>query len=305
MMGSNVTKDFMATVKRRVVIFDGGMGSMLIAAGLTQREVPESWTLSKPEKIAEVHAAYLQAGGEVATTCTFGASRIKLHSSEAGKKLDVAAVNEKGVEIARKAIEQSGKHDRFIAGDIGPTGLFFPPVGQLKADEARKTFKEQAQILERAGVDLFIIETMYDIREAVEALRGIREVSSRPVAVELTFDRKPRGYFTMMGDAPGTAVEVLLKEGANVIGSNCTLQSGDMLGLVEEFRLLTDAPLIFQPNAGRPVMEHGIAVYKQRPQEFAQDIAKIVSAGANAVGGCCGTTPDFIREVHNLLIHGK
>jgi methionine synthase I (cobalamin-dependent) len=261
--------------------------------------------LSKPEKIAEVHAGYLHAGAEVATTNTFGANGIKLHSSEAGKELDVARVNERGVEIARQAIERSGKHDRFIAADIGPTGLFFPPVGQLTAEEARKTYKEQAAILERAGVDLFIIETMYDVREAVEALRGIREVSSRPVVVELTFDRKPRGYFTMMGDTPEKMVEVLLKEGASVIGSNCTLQSGDMLGLVEEFRRLTDAPLIFQPNAGRPVMEHGVPVYKQRPQDFAQDIVKMVSAGANAVGGCCGTTPDFIREVHNLLIHGK
>jgi 5-methyltetrahydrofolate--homocysteine methyltransferase len=295
----------MATIRRRVVIFDGGMGSMLIAAGLTQREVPESWVLSKPEKIAEVHAGYLRAGAEVATTNTFGANRIKLHASEAGMRLDVARVNEKGVEIARKAIERSGKPDAFIAADVGPTGLFFPPVGQLKAEDARKTYREQAQILERAAVDLFIIETMYDLREAVEALRGIREVSSRPVVVELTFDKKPRGYFTMMGDSPEATVDVLLKEGASVIGSNCTLQGGEMLGLAEEFRLLTEEPLIFQPNAGRPVMEHGIPVYKDRPRDFAEDIVKIVSAGANAVGGCCGTTPDFIREVHNLLIHGK
>jgi 5-methyltetrahydrofolate--homocysteine methyltransferase len=297
--------DFLETIRRRVVLFDGGMGSMLIAAGLTRSEVPESWVMTRPEKIEEVHAAYLAAGAEVATTNTFGANRIKLHSSEAGRKLDVAAVNEKGVEIARKAIERSGKRDRFIAGDMGPTGQFFPPVGRLGADEARKAFKEQARILDGAGVDLFIIETMYDVREALESLRAVREVSSRPAVVELTFDRKPRGFFTMMGDSPGRMVEAFAKEGASVIGSNCTLQSGDMIGLVEEFRLLTDGPLIFQPNAGRPVMEHGIAVYKQRPAEFAQDVVKIVAAGANAVGGCCGTTPDFIREVHNLLIHGK
>ncbi len=300
-----MTKDFMATIRKRVVLFDGGMGSMLIAAGLTRSEVPESWVLTKPEKIGEVHAAYITAGAEVATTNTFGANRIKLHSSEAGKKLDVARVNEKGVEIARKAIEHSGKYDRFVAADVGPTGLFFPPVGQLTADAARKTFKEQAQILEKAGVDLYIIETMYDVREAIEALRGIREVSNLPTVVELTFDKKPRGFFTMMGDSPEKMVEAVGKEGASVIGSNCTLQSGDMLGLVEEFRLLTDAPLIFQPNAGRPVLEHGLPVYKQRPQEFAEDIVKIVAAGANAVGGCCGTTPEFIREIHNLLIHGK
>jgi 5-methyltetrahydrofolate--homocysteine methyltransferase len=300
-----MTKDFLSTVKRRVVIFDGGMGSMLIAAGLTQREVPEAWVLSKGEKIAEVHAAYLAAGAEVVTTATFGASRLKLESSEPGRKLDAGAVNEKAVEIASAAVQRSGKHDRFVAGDIGPTGLFFPPVGQLKAEEARAAFKEQAKALERGGVDMFIIETMYDIREAVEALRAVKEVSGRPVVVTLTFDRKPRGFFTMMGDAPESATEALLKEGASVIGANCTLQSGEMIELAEEFRFLTSAPLAFQPNAGRPVMEHGMAVYKQRPEEFAQDAVKIVAAGASAVGGCCGTTPDFIREVHSALVHGR
>ena len=300
-----MTKDFLSTVKRRVVIFDGGMGSMLIAAGLTQREVPEAWVLSKGEKIAEVHAAYLAAGAEVVTTATFGASRLKLQSSEPGRKLDAVAVNEKAVEIASAAVQHSGKHDRFVAGDIGPTGLFFPPVGQLKAEEARAAFKEQAKALERGGVDMFIIETMYDVREAVEALRAVREVSGLPAVATLTFDRKPRGFFTMMGDAPENAIEALLKEGASVVGANCTLQSGEMIELAEEFRFLTDAPLIFQPNAGRPVMEHGTAVYKQRPQEFAQDVVKIVAAGASAVGGCCGTTPDFIREVHSVLIHGR
>jgi len=300
-----MTKDFLATVKRRVVIFDGGMGSMLIAAGLTQREVPEAWVLSKSEKIGEVHAAYLAAGAEVVTTATFGASRIKLQSSEPGRKLDAVTVNEKAVEIARKAIERSGKHDRFIAGDIGPTGLFFPPVGTLRAEDAHAAFKEQANALERAGVDIFIIETMYDLREAVEALRAVKEVSGRPVVVTLTFDRKPRGFFTMMGDTTETAVEALLKEGASGVGANCTLQSGEMIELAEEFRLVTGAPLVFQPNAGRPVMEHGVPVYKQRPREFAEDVVKIVAAGANAVGGCCGTTPDFIREVHSALIHGK
>jgi methionine synthase I (cobalamin-dependent) len=130
-------------------------------------------------------------------------------------------------------------------------------------------------------------------------------VSNLPVVVTLTFDRKPRGFFTMMGDTTDKTIEILLKEGASVIGANCTLQSGDMIDLAEEFRFLTDAPLAFQPNAGRPVMEHGVAVYKQRPREFAEDAVKIVAAGANAVGGCCGTTPEFIREVHATLIHGK
>ena len=175
--------DILEIIRHRVVIFDGGMGSMLIAAGLTQRDLPEAWVLSRPETISRVHEAYLDAGAEVLTTATFGATRIKMRSAEAGRKLDVAAVNEKAVELARRAIDRGGKRERFVAGDIGPTGQFFPPVGGLKAEEARAAFREQALSLERAGVDLFVIETMYDIREAVEALRAVREVSSKSAAV--------------------------------------------------------------------------------------------------------------------------
>jgi methionine synthase I (cobalamin-dependent) len=299
------THDFLSIVKRRVVIFDGGMGSMLIAAGLTQRDVPEAWVLSKPEILSGIHAAYLEAGAEVLTTATFGANRIKLDASDAGKKLDADAVNAKAVELARRAIDRSGKRERFVAGDIGPTGQFFPPVGTLDAGAARAAFREQARILERAGVDLFIIETMYDVREAVEALRAVREASSKPAVATLTFERRPRGYFTMMGDTTEKAVELLPKEGATALGANCTLQAHDMVDLAEEFRLVTGGLLLFQPNAGQPVMERGIPVYKQRPREFAEDVVRIVEKGASAVGGCCGTTPDFIRAVHELLIHGK
>ncbi len=296
--------DFLSIMKQRVVIFDGGMGSMLIAAGLARRDLPEAWVLAQPETISRIHAAYLDAGAEVLTTATFGATGVKMHAAEAGRKLDVAAVNEKAVELARRAIDHSGKHERFVAGDIGPTGQFFPPVGALKADAARAAFREQARALERAGVDLFVIETMYDVREAVEALRAVREVSSRPVAVTLTFERRAKGYFTMMGDTTEKAVEILPKEGATALGANCTLQAHDMVDLAEEYRLVTDGLLLFQPNAGQPVMERGEPVYQQRPEDFAGDVMRIVAKGASAVGGCCGTTPDFIRAVHERMTHG-
>jgi methionine synthase I (cobalamin-dependent) len=144
---------------------------------------------------------------------------------------------------------------------------------------------------------------MYDLREAVAAVRAVREVSGRPVVVEQTFEKKPRGYFSLVGDTPEKGIKLLLGEGADVIGANCTLASNDMIELVSEFRRGTDASLLFQPNAGRPEMEHGMPVYRQRPEEFAEDIERIVRAGANAVGGCCGTTPDFIRVIHDRLTH--
>jgi 5-methyltetrahydrofolate--homocysteine methyltransferase len=296
-------KDILKTIKRKVVLCDGGMGAMLIAAGLSKREVPESWNLSKPGKLIEIHTAFLEAGAEVIQTNTFGANRLKLQSSESGRALDVVEVNEKAVENARRAMNTFPAADRFLAGEIGPTGLFFPPVGQLTADEARKAFKEQALIFEKAGVDLFLVETMYDLREAIEALRAIRECSDRPVALEMTFEKKAKGYFTLVGDTPRGMVDVMTEEGADIIGANCTLSSDDMLDLVSEVRMLTDAPLLFQPNAGRPAMEHGMPVYRQRPEEFADDIEKMVRAGASAVGGCCGTTPDFIRAAHDRLTH--
>jgi methionine synthase I (cobalamin-dependent) len=239
----------------------------------------------------------------VIQTNTFGASRIKLESSDAGKRIDPVGFNHKAVELARKALRDHGSKGRFIAGDIGPCGLFFPPVGQLTAEEAAANFSEQIGALVDAGVDLVLIETMYDLREAALAVRAARAATDLPVVAELTFEKRPRGYFTMMGDSVEKALEVLTAEGADVIGANCTLTSEDMLGLVGEFRSRTDLPLVFQPNAGQPVIEHGKAIYRQKPEEFARDIELIVRAGANAVGGCCGTSPDYIKAVHDRLTH--
>lgn len=292
--------DFLAMLRQRVVLFDGGMGSMLIAAGLGKREVPEAWVLSQPGQIAAVHEAYLAAGADVLTTCTFGANAIKLHAAQAGRALEAAAVNEQAVAIARRCIEKSGQA-ALVAGDIGPTGQFFPPVGKLDAAQARQAFAEQAAALERAGVDLLLIETMYDIREAVEAVRAVRQVSRRPVAVTLTFDRRPKGFFTLMGDSPAKAAAVLPGEGADVLGANCSLASEAMIELAGQFRRVTPAPLLFQPNAGQPVMQGELATYRQDPRQFAADIAQLVALGVSAVGGCCGTTPDFIREIRDLL----
>ncbi|MBN1165340.1 MAG: homocysteine S-methyltransferase family protein [Candidatus Krumholzibacteriota bacterium] len=293
--------DFREIINKRVVLFDGGMGSMLIAAGLGEGEIPEQWNLERPDRIIAIHAAYLQAGAEVIQTNTFGATGLKLGASAAGKKLDPAGVNEAAARLVREALEGEGAEDRFVAGDMGPCGELFSPMGRLTPAMARDTFREQARALERGGVDLFLIETMYDLREAVEALRAVREVSDKPAVVELTFDLKSRGYFTLVGDTPRKAAAVLEAEGADMIGANCTLTSDKMIGLVSEFRDNTGLPLLFQPNAGHPEMENGRAVYRQPPGDFAGDTARMIEAGANAVGGCCGTDPRFIRAIRDYL----
>jgi methionine synthase I (cobalamin-dependent) len=251
--------------------------------------------------LIDIHTKYLEAGADVIQTNTFGATSIKLKSACRGEAPDSRALNRKAAELARKAIDDFGAKGRYLAGDIGPTGEFFPPMGTLTAEAAHEAFLEQARGLEEGDVDIFLIETMYDVREAVEAIRAVREVSDKPIVCELTMDRKKKGYFTIVGDSPEKQVEVLLAEGADVIGANCSIASGDMIDLAGQLRLLTDAPLLFQPNAGLPALEDGRAVYGQEPDQFADDMMKMIDAGANAVGGCCGTTPDFIRAVRARL----
>jgi len=293
--------DILDAMKRRLVLFDGGMGTMLIAAGLEPGKAPESWLLKRPEEIATVHRAYLEAGAEVITTATFGANRLRLASSPSGRALDPSQLNATAARIVREAMSGESCSDRFLAGGIGPTGRFFPPIGALTQEEARAAFREQAEALEGAGVDLFLIETMVDLREALEALRAVRDVSSRPVIVCLTFERKPRGFFTLFGDTPQRAVDFLLPAGADGLGANCTIGSGEMIELARLFRPLTEAPLLFQPNAGQPVIGEGVPTYRQQPAEFAEDLKALAQVGANAVGGCCGTTPEFIRQAHGRL----
>ncbi len=292
---------FLEALKEKVLLFDGGMGSMLIAAGLGDGEAPDEWSLSHPDVLIDIHRKYLEAGADVIQTNTFGATSIKLAASCRGGAPDTAALNIRAAEIARRALDEFILGGRFLAGDIGPTGEFFPPMGILTTENARNAFREQAAALEKGGVDLFLIETMYDIREAVEAIRAVKEVSDKPIVCELTMDRKKKGYFTIVGDTPEKAIDILVDEGAAVIGANCSITSGEMLDLAVAMRFLTDTPLVFQPNAGMPSLLDGKAVYGQKPEEFAEDIMKLIDAGVSAVGGCCGTTPEFIKSIRERI----
>jgi methionine synthase I (cobalamin-dependent) len=294
-------KPFLEALSEKVLLFDGGMGSMLIAAGLGEGEAPDAWNITRPEVLMNVHRAYLEAGADVIQTNTFGATPIKLAASSRGTAPDAAKVNEAGATLGRTAIREFGFTGRWLAGDIGPTGEFFPPMGLLTEERAMEAFRVQAEALENGGVDLFLIETMYDIREAVAAIRAVRGVSDKPIVCELTMELKKRGYFTIVGDSPARAVEALPAAGADVIGANCSIASGDMIELAVEMRKLTKKPLLFQPNAGRPEISSGTAVYRQTAEEFAADMIKMVEAGADAIGGCCGTTPEFIQALRAKL----
>ncbi len=289
-------KSILELTRQRVVLFDGAMGTMLFSYGLPLGMPPELWNLSHPEIIFKLHQKYVQAGADAIQTNTFGASSLKLRKSGNEKKMK--RLNEAAVKIARKACPD----DKYVAGNIGPSGEFLEPVGKVKFRELKKTFSDQAEVLLSGGVDLFSVETMFDLREALAAIGGVREVSSRPLFVCMTFEKKTKGYFTLMGDEVSSSLKKLEQAGADVVGANCTLGSKDMVKLASVMKKSSNLPIIVQPNAGMPKLVKGKTVYLQKPDSFADDVLKMVKSGVNFIGGCCGTTPEFIKAIEKRII---
>jgi 5-methyltetrahydrofolate--homocysteine methyltransferase len=283
-------------VKQRTVLLDGAIGTELMARGLPQGVCPELWNLERPAVVQEIHRSYFEAGSDVVSTNSFGASRIKL----AAHRLEgrTAELNIAAVRLAR-SVAPPGK---FVAGSIGPTGKFLRPQGEFSEEEFETVYAEQAKALLGGGADVLLVETQYDLREALCAVRGARRVSSLPVFVTMTFDAVPRGYFTLMGDPVARCMEDLEKEGARAVGANCTLNSEQMVGLVKVMRSETWLPLIVQANAGQPVLEPGGRVtYSQGLEDYVRFVPDLVRAGANLIGGCCGTNPAFIKAMAEFI----
>jgi 5-methyltetrahydrofolate--homocysteine methyltransferase len=281
--------------QRKTVIFDGAMGTMLMASGLKTGESPEMWNLEKPLVVLEIHRHYYEAGSHVVHTNTFGGNPVKLSDRGLGEKME--SINLEAARIAREACP-GGK---WVAGDIGPTGKLMRPLGDLDPKRAEEAFERQAEALLKGGVDLLSIETMFSLQEALAALQGAKKLGEIFVIVSLTFNRTKRGLFTMMGEGVSQVVSALKEAGADAVGSNCTLGSKDMIDLTKEMRAATKRPLLIQPNAGKPVTQQGITTYRQSPVEFAEDGEKIREAGADMIGGCCGTNEKFIRELAKAL----
>ena len=272
------------------VLLDGGMGSMLLARGLEPGDAPERMNLDRPEIVTEVHAAYVKAGSDAVQTNTFGGNSIRLaHFGLAGR---CGEISRRAVELARRA------GPRFVVGDLGPTGEYLPPVGAGDPERWAEAFEEQGRALIDAGADAIHIETMSDLREAEVALHAVRRCSSViPVLASLTFERKARGFFTVMGNPVVESLRRILQAGADVAGANCSIASGDMSGLAAEAQRGVDGRLVFQPNAGLPETTADGIRYGQAPEQFATDMEPVVAAGAAAVGGCCGTDPTFINAL--------
>jgi methionine synthase I (cobalamin-dependent) len=291
---------FIERLRRGGVLFDGGMGSMLIAEGLEPGAPPEEWNVSRPDVVRGVHAAYLAAGAEVITTNTFGATPSRLTGFGLGESL--SELNNAAVRLARRAADDLAElRDRYVAFSVGPTGKMLPPVGQAGEDEIEADFVAQLECLEET-IDLILGETFFDLREALLMLKATEAVKSgndvvaaAAVGVSLTLNKTPRGFFTVMGDAAVDSLAHLEAAGADFVAVNCSIDSDAMVELVESLAGRSGGPLLCQPNAGAPAVVDGRAVYTQTPQSFADDVGRMLDAGADAVGGCCGTSPEFIR----------
>lgn len=271
------------------------MGSLLMAKGLSPGNPPESWNVSNPVKVQEIHQDYFKAGSDAVLTNTFGGSRLKLEAHDHGDKIE--EYNQKAVELAKSVCPDGC----YVAGDIGPSGKFLPPLGDVSIDDFFNNFLEQASILAKAGADFFFIETMVDLLEAEAAVKAAKKVSNIPIFASITYQKTKRGYFTIMGNSVDHCIDILEKAGASVIGANCTIGSDEMIDIVPLMKAGTEKPISVKPNAGKPNLIYGETVYPTKPINFAQDLTKMIFHGARIVGGCCGTNPEFIKVITRQL----
>jgi len=283
-------KDFLKSNK--TIILDGAMGTELERRGSSDKCASN---LTHPEIIEAIHRDYRVSGSNAAISNTFSMTRLYLETHNLN--LDVEKVNQSGVKMARNAVGNEG----YVLGDIGPTGGMLEPYGTVKEEDLYKTFKEQASILSNAGVDGFIVETMFDLREALCALRACRNISEIPVIVSMSFQTTKNGGRTMMGNSAEECAKKLTEEGADAVGANCgDLSPKDIAEVVSIIKNFTNLPIVAQPNAGKPKVE-GERVLYMEPELYATETLECYKAGAKIIGGCCGTTPEHIRILSELI----
>jgi len=279
------------------VLTDGAIGTQLQARGLDPGQCPDEWNLARPAEVESVARAYVEAGSEIILTNTFRGNRLALEG--AGLAVNLEAVNLAGVEIARRAA--SGKAAVF--GCLGPSGKMVM-MGEVSEEELRLVYAEQVKILAVAGVDGFAVETMAELEEAKAALAAARE-TGLPVVVSMVFDSGKDKDRTMTGVTPERAAQELTAAGADVIAANCGRGIAGYIPICQRLHSATDRPIWIKPNAGMPQLVDGKATYSTTPEEFAAFVPAVLQAGASFVGGCCGTTPDFIRAVADTLRRWK
>jgi len=287
---------FLDLVKARTLLLDGGFGTELIRHGFPQGACPESWNVEKPEVVKRIHQSYFEAGSDAVLTNSFGGNKIKLAAY--GLEDRCYELNRAAALIANE-VKPKGK---FIGASLGPTGKFLKPQGTYSQEEFEAAFAEQSRGLTDGKADFLLIETQYDLKEALCAFRAAKRVSHLPVFVTMTFNHTPRGFFTLMGNSAADCVRELEKNSVPAVGANCTLNSQEMVELVKIMREATPLPLIAQANAGKPSLSmEGEVSYSQGLEDYIRFVPQIIKNGANIVGGCCGTNPDYIRAMARII----
>ena len=280
-----------------IVVGDGAWGTMLIAeAGLPPGAPPERVLLDAPEIVGAIARRYLDASAEILTTDTFGGTPLRLAAHGLAERCE--EINRRAVELAREAA--GGR--ALVSGSVGPTGTLLAPLGPAPPAEVEAAFERQLAALAAAGADLFCIETMTDLAEALLAVRAAKRVAPGvPVVATMTFDPTPRGIFTVMGVTPARAAAALVEAGADVVGANCGNGIEAMVAVVAELAQHAVVPLAVRPNAGLPRLVDGVLAWPETPEFFATRAPALVAAGARLIGGCCGTTPEHVRALRVAL----
>ena len=279
-----------------ILVADGAMGTMLFQRGLKSGEPPESVNLKNPEYLEEIAQAYLDAGSDIIQTNTFGASSLKL--SDYGLQDKTEEINRIAVERIRKVVGKKA----YVSGSCGPSGKLLKPFGDTEPDDIYNSFKRQMKSLIKVGIDIICIETMTDLNEATLAIKAAKSISPEiPIMATMTFDETPRGFYTIMGVSINDAVTGLQKAEADIIGSNCGNGIENMIKIAREFKKLTTLPIIIQSNAGIPEMKDGKLFYSETPDFFAEKAKELIDAVVSIIGGCCGTTPEYIRVIRKVV----
>jgi methionine synthase / methylenetetrahydrofolate reductase(NADPH) len=288
-------KPFLDALEERVLVCDGAMGTMLYSKGVFINKSFDALNITRPALVADVHNEYVRAGADIIETNTFGANRIKLGSF--GVADELSAINAEGVRIARQAAGDRA----YVAGSIGPLGIRIEPWGKTGVNEAEAYFREQAEALASAGVDLFILETFRDLNEIGAAIAAVRSVSGAPIVAQMTTEE---GGNTLDGTPPERFVPELERRGATLLGVNCSVGPAPMLDTIERMASVTKLRLAAQPNAGKPRDVEGRNIYLCSPEYMASYARRFIRHNVRIVGGCCGTTPEHIRQI-KLAVGGE
>ncbi len=278
-------------IKNNITYLDGGIGTLLQNAGLKPGELPETWNITHPDIITDIHKAYFEAGSNIVMANTFGANALKFSGSELEQIVSVAIGN---VRSAKAQTKTSAPQDKFIALDIGPLGHLLKPFGDLDFEDAVKIFSKTISIGAKCGADLVFIETMNDSYETKAALLAAKESCDLPVFVSNAYGEDGK---LITGASPLAMITMLEGMGADAIGVNCSLGPKQLSGIVDEYLKYASVPVLVKPNAGLPKISNGQTIYDVTPEEFAEDMRSFAERGVRIAGGCCGTTPDFIRAV--------